>query len=352
MSTTGRWAAPLHAQLVDDDAAHRLLSPLRMTPSSAPALRSSRGVAALLAGFQLKTQNALRRLLDERVVDEAKRRALQERHAAAPQGGPLDTDDWRTVSAALKDNEFQLRRLAGDAYPQFLALLGDPAVTDTARLAVPCEEAAPDQHSARLWRRTVGSVGHRVAGAAQYRYAGHDSPTVRGDRDLHNVLNSRDGRENESYYRRLQHAHGRTRSGSCSYADSWRDVLDPKTGLMTAPPSGQPQPATLYSAGSHTQRSGGASGDDTARAASPSHRGRSASGAAADRRFIASSASPSRSPTRRAGESAPGTGVPAVPPLPLEGRTYTQLQLAADPLQRAAADAQDLLARLRSARLC
>jgi hypothetical protein len=239
MSVSGRYATNFHGECQDNEAVDRILKPLRMTPSASSALRSERGVRGILASFPKQTQNSLRRLLSERFMIEAKLRAVRTRQECAPQPTD-DTDDMRRLKLALRDSNYNLKKLVGvEALPHVLALLGEPDVNDSMILAVGSEDDARTTYddgndaekAARGWRLTVGSAGHRVGLTSQYRYASHDSPNHKGQRSLVNQLNSATGEEGLSYYQTVQLRHGRTRSGSCGYAGVQSEVFGPG-GIM------------------------------------------------------------------------------------------------------------------------
>lgn len=248
MSVSGRWATLFHGETVDNDAVGRALQPLRMTPSAGASRRGERGVRAVLASFNLMTQHSVRRLLSERFVLEAKMRAARERVDAAPQP-TRDTDDMRKLTVALRDSDYNIKRLVGAAaFPHVLALLGEPDVADSMKLHVGSEEdartvhgddSAENEKAARGWRLTLGSVGHRVGMEAKYRYVSHDSPNHKGDSSLVNKLNRRTGEEGLSYFEQMQLRHGRTRRGSCSFAGVHEEVFGP-SGEMR--PHAEPQP--------------------------------------------------------------------------------------------------------------
>lgn len=239
MSVSGRYATNFHGECQDNEAVDRILKPLRMTPSASSALRSERGVRGILASFPKQTQNSLRRLLSERFMIEAKLRAVRARQECSPQPTD-DTDDMRRLKLALRDSNYNLKKLVGvEALPHVLALLGEPDVNDSMILAVGSEDDARTSYddgndaekAARGWRLTVGSAGHRVGLTSQYRYASHDSPNHKGQRSLVNQLNSATGEEGLSYYQTVQLRHGRTRSGSCGYAGVQSEVFGPG-GIM------------------------------------------------------------------------------------------------------------------------
>lgn len=225
----------------------RVLHSLRMTPSAASARRGERGVRGILASFPLQTQLSLRRLLSERFMIEAKLRAVHTRQERVSQPTD-DTDDMRALKLALRDSNYNIKRLVGaEALPHVLALLGEPDVNDSMNLAAPTEEDAratfedssDAERAARGWRLTVGSAGHRVGIASQYRYTSHDSPNHKGQRSLVNKLNAATGEEGLSYYQTVQLRHGRTRSGSCGYAGVHSEVFGPGGVMRNAP---EPQP--------------------------------------------------------------------------------------------------------------
>jgi hypothetical protein len=258
MSTMGRTSAPLHAALKDNDAVDRVLRPLRMTPSSGPSRRSERGIRAVLASFNLQTQIGLRRLISERYVLEAKMRAAEDRAASTHQP-TFETDDMRTLRVAMSDSDYNIKRLVGlEAYPHVMAIFGEPTVADSMKLSVQSEDQARSvegEKAGRIWRLTLGSVGHRVGAKSQYRYVGHDSPDHRGGRSLVNKLNTKTGEENLSYFETVQLRHGRTRRGSCSFAGVHEEVFGPNGAMRPAP---EPQP--VYASEAQHDRSGGGFG--------------------------------------------------------------------------------------------
>ena len=244
MSVSGRWSTPFHGECNDNDAVDRVLHPLRMTPSASPARRGERGVRAILASFPLQTQLSLRRLLSERFMIEAKLRAAKQRLEMTANQPTIDTDDMRKLALALKDSNYNIKRLVGaDAMPHLLALFGEPDVNSGMTLCVATEEDArttydepgDGEKAARGWRLTLGSAGHRVGLASQYRYVSHDSPNHKGQRTLINRLNSATGEEGLSYYQGVQIRHGRTRRGSCSYAGVHDEVFGPGGVMRPAP---------------------------------------------------------------------------------------------------------------------
>jgi hypothetical protein len=244
MSIYGRTAGlGMHVSLQDNDAVDRVLRPLRMTPSSGPSRRSERGIRAVMASFSLPTQIGVRRLISERYALEAKMRAAEDR-AASTRQSTLETDDMRALRLAIADSDYNIKRLVGpDAYPHVMAILGEPTVADSMKLSIQSEEsarevaptAAEGERAARVWRLTLGSVGHRVGAKTQYRYVSHDSPDHRGGRSLVNKLNTRTGEENLSYFETVQLRHGRTRRGSCSFAGVHEEVFGPSGVMRPAP---------------------------------------------------------------------------------------------------------------------
>jgi hypothetical protein len=239
MSVAGKWASPLHGALANPDGTHNLFSPSRNTVSATAARRNDRGVKALLSSFPLQAQRALQRLMDERFVLNAKMKAIDERLAATSQP-TMEPDDKRALRLAIQDSNYNLKRIAGPAlFPTLMACFEDPELQDGMELEVPSEESAATEQQARMWRRSVGSVGHRVGAAAQYRYVGHNSPNHRGERDLHQRLGAQTGEENLSYFETQQLRHGRARRGSASYAGVWKEVFDSVGEIMPAP---EPQP--------------------------------------------------------------------------------------------------------------
>lgn len=254
MSIMGRTSAPLHAALADNDAVDRVLRPLRMTPSSGPSRRSERGIRAVLASFNLQTQIGLRRLISERYVLEAKMRAAEDRAASTHQP-TYETDDMRTLRLALSDSDYNIKRLVGlEVYPHVMAIFGEPTVADSMKLSVQSEDQArmvEGEKAGRIWRLTLGSIGHRVGAKSQYRYVSHDSPDHRGGRSLVNKLNTKTGEENLSYFETVQLRHGRTRRGSCSFAGVHEEVFGPNGAMRPAP---EPQP--VYASEVQHDRSG------------------------------------------------------------------------------------------------
>jgi hypothetical protein len=142
------------------------------------------------------------------------------------------------IRTAVADSAAELRALAREDTPALLALFDDPSVAHAMQLSSGSEEEAfmhayetfgsvdVARDKARLWRHSVGSVGHRVAGAAQYRYTTHNSPNHKGDRALSNILGAATAEENLSYYEAQTLKHGRARRGSSSIHGAWKDVWD------------------------------------------------------------------------------------------------------------------------------
>jgi hypothetical protein len=218
MSVSGRSIFLDTALAMDDDMADQFVRLPRNTLSAAAAHRNSRGLQAVLVSFERKVQHALRRLAFERMILDARLRAETERLASVEQNLLAEPEVLVSTRLALRDNEYNIRRLAGDATPQILAALADPAIQDNLQLAVPTEDDTATETEARVWRRKLVSMPIPVRLNAPYRYASHDSPTVRGGRDLHNELSSRTGNEGLSYYQRQQMRYGKGRRGSTSIA--------------------------------------------------------------------------------------------------------------------------------------
>lgn len=224
MSVSGRSVFLDTALAIDDETADQFVRLPRNTLSAAPAHRASRGLQAILVSFDRKVQHAIRRLAFERMILDARLKAETERMRLTEQNLYREPDVVIKTRVALKDNDYNIRRLAGDATPQILAALDDPSIQEALQLAVPTENDTLTEEEARIWRRKLISLPIPVRVDAPYRYASHDSPTVRGNKDLHNVLSSRTGEENLSYYQRSQLRYGKGRRGSTSIAGAWEEV--------------------------------------------------------------------------------------------------------------------------------
>ena len=191
----------------------------RNTLSAVSGHRHARGLDAILLNFDRKTQLALRALSFDRLELEARKRAMLERLAA--ENSTRAPDMLISLNSKILDNDANLRRLAGSAATLLLDALKDPEIVNSLQLEMPTEEdaAAEDGESARVWRRRLDT--HRPSRSdAPYRHTGHDSPSVTGDRDLHNILATADEDGNLSYYQRQQKKYGRaaSRRGSTSIA--------------------------------------------------------------------------------------------------------------------------------------
>jgi hypothetical protein len=206
------------ALAMEEEMADSFVRLPRSTLSAAPAHRASRGLQAVLVSFDRKVQHAIRRIAFERMVLDARLKAETERMQSVEQNLYREPDVVERTRVAIRDNDYNLRRLAGDAAPQVLAALDDPALQDALQLAVPTEDDTTNETEARVWRRKLVSMPMPVRVDQPYRYASHDSPTVKGSRDLHNVLASKTGEENFSYYQRQQLRYGKGRRGSTSIA--------------------------------------------------------------------------------------------------------------------------------------
>jgi len=230
MSVSGRSVFLDTALALDEETADQFVRLPRNTLSAAPAHRASRGLQAILVSFDRKVQHAIRRLAFERMILDARLKAETERMQLTEQNLYREPDVVTKTRIALKDNDYNIRRLAGDATPQILAALEDPAIQEALQLAVPTEDDTLTEKEARVWRRKLISLPIPVRVDAPYRYASHDSPTVRGNKDLHNVLSSRTGEENLSYYQRSQLRYGKGRRGSTSIAGAWEEVWNNPQG--------------------------------------------------------------------------------------------------------------------------
>jgi hypothetical protein len=222
MSVAGRSVFLDTALALDEETADQFVRLPRSTLSAAPAHRNSRGLQAVLVSFDRKVQHAIRRLAFERMILDARLRAETERMATTEQNLYREPDVVVKTRLGIKDNEYNIRRLAGDATPQILAALEDPAIQEALQLAVPTEDDTATETEARVWRRKLVTMPIPIRVDAPYRYASHDSPTVKGNRDLHNVLSTRTGEENLSYYQKQQLRYGRGRRGSTSIAGALR----------------------------------------------------------------------------------------------------------------------------------
>lgn len=204
-----------------DDVASSFQLP-RHTLSAVPGHRHARGLDAVLLTFDRKVQLALRSLCIERLELEARKRAMLERivqqQSPSASSAPQRTPEMLiTLNTKILDNDSNLRRLAGSAAGAVLDSLKDPEIAAGLQLDVPTEEEAGEGEDARVWRRRLDT--HRVSRVdAPFRYASHDSPSVTGDRDLHNVLQSANPDEALSYYQKQQLKYGRGRRGSTSIA--------------------------------------------------------------------------------------------------------------------------------------
>ena len=208
----------------------------RNTPSAAPAHRSARGMDALLASFDPKTQLGIRRLCYERLELLAKRRAAVARMGALPQA--VTPQVIIDLDRGLTDSSYNLRRLLGagsgttdseiageTTFHLLLDALKEPGVAEEAAadaLGEGCgnEEATEEGTDARVWRRRLENR-RVVRSDAPYRYSDWDSPSVRGDRDGHNVANRNSATEGLSYYQKQQLKYGRARRGSTSIAGAY-----------------------------------------------------------------------------------------------------------------------------------
>ncbi len=234
----GKWSTLFHGECVDGDVLNRITSPGRKTLSVSRARQRETGVRGVLARLDIKSANTLHRLMAERFVLLAKQRALEDRHRNEPSQTTDNTDDIAKISLALKDSLMEIRATAKEHTPTLLAVFSDPHVSAAMNLAQSTEEEAFDsayevfgsvetaREKARLWRHTVGSVGHRVSAESKYRYTTHNSPNHKGDRALSNILGSRTEEENLSYYETQTLRHGRARRGSTSIHGVWKSVWD------------------------------------------------------------------------------------------------------------------------------
>lgn len=218
MSVSGRSVFLDTALAIDEETADGFARLPRNTLSAAPAHRSSRGLAAVLVSLNKQSQQAVRRLCFERMVVEARLKAEEERLRMVEQNLIREPEVMEQLRIALKDNEYNIRRLAGDATQQILAALSDPAIQDNLQLAVPTEDDTASETEARVWRRKLNAMPIPVRINAPYRYASHDSPTVRGDRSIANELSSRKVEDGLSYYQKQQLRYGKGRRGSTSIA--------------------------------------------------------------------------------------------------------------------------------------
>lgn len=250
MSVSGRSTALFDAEIsLDEEALSEFARLPRNTLSAIPAHRHARGLQAVLVSFDRKVQQAIRRLCFERISIEARLRAERERLAAIEQRLMRDPDVLERLVVALKDNEYNIRRLAGDATPHIIAALHDPVIQDGLQLAVPTEDDTATETEARVWRRKLQSIPLPVRLTQPYRYTTHDSPTNKGAKDLHNELSKRTGEEGLSYYQKQQLRYGRGRRGSTSIAGAWEDVFS-KTGEVMPSATLAEQGADLTSSGS------------------------------------------------------------------------------------------------------
>lgn len=214
----------------------RMMSPGRRTISTA-SHRMKYG-NSVLNNFTTKEAQSLQRLMTERYVLNAKKAALDLRQRSAPQVTE-HTDDMERINLAIEDSTYEIQRIAREHTPALLELFKDPEVQRGMELLVPAEELAEDPTSARIWRTTVGSVGHRVASEGKFRYASHNSPDNKGNRSYTNKLESASVEDNMSYYELQALRHGRGRRGSTSISGSWKEVWG-KSGAVL--PCEAPQP--------------------------------------------------------------------------------------------------------------
>lgn len=226
---------------VDEVAESFMLLP-RNTLSAAPGHRHARGLDAVLLAFDRKVQLALRSLCIERLELEARKRAMLERIVSSTAvGGTSRTPEVLvTLNTKILDNDSNIRRLAGSAgAATILDSLKDPEILAGLQLEVPTEEAAAaegggDEDAARVWRRKLDT--QRAARSdAPFRHTGHDSPSVTGDRDLHNVLASKKEEDGLSYYQRQQLKYGRGRRGSTSVAGEPFEYSEPLLARLAFP---------------------------------------------------------------------------------------------------------------------
>ena len=206
--------ASLSTAALVEDIQDRFARLPRNTLSAKPSHRASRGVEAILVSFDRKVQAALWQLCLERIELLARRAAVVQRLDATPQRLAREPDVLERLELQLRDNASDVRRLARGAAPVLLDAVMDPALQDA---VAPMEEELQDDTDARVFRRRLES--RRVTRVdAPYRHASHESPNVRGARDLHNDLNARDPEEGLSYYQKQQLRYGRARRGSTGVA--------------------------------------------------------------------------------------------------------------------------------------
>lgn len=189
----------------------------------------------------LSTQRALRLLLLERIVIEAKLTAFDERLSSTPQliGAP-EPPALSLLKVALRDSDKKLRAMAGGAYPQIISTLGDPEIVSAMRLAVPREEdAGPSSIAKDVWRKQqLAGVASPIALSSKFRYASHDSPTARGHKDLHNILHADPhGLAKLSFFEKVAHTYGVASVGDTCITSVWGQVYSPLGAMRPhAPP--------------------------------------------------------------------------------------------------------------------
>jgi hypothetical protein len=235
---------------------------------------------ALFCRMPSKLQSAVRQLIYERMVLEAKVEAVLTRLAegeaawGAEEGelalGSRGVDVLHRLQVAVADNNNELTRAVGKGHVRpVLEALWAPDMREALRLSVVSEAEAmaleggggggggggaraaeaDDGRStagwtltggarnasldakiraARVWRRRLWKLTIPVRIDAKLRFAtAHDDVDSKGHRSLINDLNRRTPEDGLSYYQKSKLAYGRERRGSTCIAGAWEGVVLP-----------------------------------------------------------------------------------------------------------------------------
>ena len=235
MPGTRRLSMAASGSLDTDAAVSRFMALPRTTLSARPGHRHARGMDAVLLTFDKKVQIALRQLALERLDLDARLRVVLDRLDAMDQKNQREPDVLARLRVQIADNDYQIRRLAKDATPMVMAALREAEVQAATSLSVQTEEEAEEEGGesfARTWRRRLESRHLVTRVDAPYRRITHDSPSIHGDKDIFQKLNSANPEDGLSYFQKATLRYGRGRRGSTSFAGAPLGTESAEAGML------------------------------------------------------------------------------------------------------------------------